>query len=84
MVWQTYSSHSYLYFNGEDVILSREGIQQGDGLGSFLFSLGIMDLVSSCSSEFSAWYLDDGTVAGHPSAVYEDLSKINNAAESLV
>jgi hypothetical protein len=31
-VWQAYSSETNLSF-GEDIVLSREGVQQGDPLG---------------------------------------------------
>ena len=76
MTKQSYSTPSYLYFGDKDILESREGVQQGDPLGSFLFSLGIMDLMKSCESELSIWYLDDGTVAGDPSVVHRDLTKI--------
>ena len=45
MVWQCYSSGSHLYF-GSDIIISATGIQQGDPLGGFLFSLGINDMIA--------------------------------------
>ena len=47
-------------------------VQQGDPLGPFLFSLGIADLTKNCSSEFSGWYLDDGTLAGNPDTIQAD------------
>ena len=59
---QCYAEKSSLRF-GSEIINSEEGVQQGDPLGPFLFSLGIQDLVSSCKSEFNVWYLDDGTLA---------------------
>ena len=63
--------------------MSRKGVQKGDPLGPFLFSLGIMDLMNSCTSEFNGWYLDDGTIAGDPKTVQDDLEKILQASESL-
>ena len=74
MVWQTYSTASYLYFN-EEVILSQEGVQEGDPLGPFLFSLGVRELMNSCSSESNIGYLDDATLADKPEIVLADLKK---------
>ena len=82
-VWQAYSERSYLYFNGEQIIHSREGVQQGDPLGPFLFSLALMDTIKSCKSESNIWYLDDGTIAGNPDVVKEDLDRILQASDSL-
>ena len=75
MVWQAYSKPSKLFFNDE-VLFSQEGVQQGDPLGPFLFSLGIMDLMKACSSEVNLWYLDDGTLGGNPETVQADLARI--------
>ena len=43
-VYQCYEESSYLFF-GNDTLDSSEGVQQGDPLGPFLFSLAIMDIV---------------------------------------
>ena len=83
MVWQAYSSKSFLYFGEDDIINSTEGVQQGDPLGPFLFSLGIRDLMRSCESPLSIWYLDDGTVCGKPETVHADLRRILAASDSL-
>ena len=83
MTWQSYAKASNLYFNGQDIIQSREGVQQGDPMGPLLFSLAIQDLVNSCKSELNTWYLDDGLVAGTPDDVHHDLSKILEASNSL-
>ena len=69
MAWQSYSQSSYLYFNGTRILESREGVQQGDLLGPYLFSLGTMELMKSCSSPMSVWYLDDATLAGQPDEI---------------
>ena len=81
-VWQAYSSQTNLTF-GEDIVLSREGVQQGDPLGPFLFALGIADLTRECTSEFNCWYLDDGTIGGTVAQVLEDYDKILAAGNSL-
>ena len=83
MVWQAYSTPSYLYFGDEDIIQSREGCQQGDPLGPLLFALGIRDLMNSCQSEVNIWYLDDATVCGDPETVMQDLTRIMAASNSL-
>ena len=75
---QCYAEKSSLRF-GSEIIDSEEGVQQGDPLGPFLFSLGIQDLVSSCKSEFNVWYLDDGTLAGDFETVIADATMITNS-----
>ena len=65
-----------------DTIHSQEGVQQGDPLGPFLFSLGIQDLINDCTSEFNCWYLDDGTIAGDVRSVLKDATLITNAFSS--
>ena len=79
-VYQNYGQHSSLLF-GDGIIESSEGVQQGDPLGPFLFSLGIMDIVKSMHSELNIWYLDDGTIAGDAEVVlkcYEEIMKAKN------
>ena len=76
MAWQAYSKESNLYFNGTDVIGSKEGIQQGDPLGPFYFALGILSLMKSMKSEVNIWYLDDASLCGSPEEVREDFDRI--------
>ena len=63
-VFQCYSSSTNLFFGEKEIIKSKEGIQQGDPLGPFLFSLVIQELVKSCESPLNIFYLDDGTLGG--------------------
>ena len=65
------------------IIASQEGVQQGDPLGPLLFSLAIQGLASSLSSDFNAWYLDDGTLGGDPGVVLDDFRKIIAAKDEL-
>ena len=86
-VYQCYSKETGLFFgfNSENgcIINSEEGIQQGDPLGPFLFSLTINHLIRSCKSELNLWYLDDGTIASDTETVLADYKKILEAGESL-
>ena len=63
--------------------LFDEGVQQGDPLGPFLFSLTINQLIKSCQSELNVWYLDDGTLAGDTETVLADYQMILGAGSEL-
>ncbi|GKB50045.1 putative reverse transcriptase domain-containing protein [Tanacetum coccineum] len=62
-----YSNPARLYY-GEHTLWSCQGVQQGDPLGSLLFSLVLHPLIYKIRDSFSlslhAWYLDDGTIVG--------------------
>ena len=64
-------------------VVSAEGIQQGDPLGPMLFCLGIHNMVSSLSSEFKAFYLDDGTLGGSVEDMVADLRRIEDQGKAL-
>ena len=59
----SYAQPSFLFF-GLHVILSQEGPQQGDPLAPLLFCTTVHPLISSLSSDLTAGYLDDLTLAG--------------------
>ena len=80
-VYQCYGKESNLFF-GEDSIQSSEGVQQGDPLGPFLFSLAVMDVIKKMKSDLNVWYLDDGTLAGNVNTVLEDYQQILSAIKS--
>jgi len=44
------------------IIISEEGAQQGDSLGSLLFCLAIPPIVVKLLSEFNVWHIDGGTI----------------------
>ncbi|GKC88097.1 reverse transcriptase domain, reverse transcriptase zinc-binding domain protein [Tanacetum coccineum] len=62
-----YSNPARLYY-GYHTLWSCQGVQQGDTLGPFLFSLMLHLLICKIRDSFSlsvhAWYLDDGTIVG--------------------
>ena len=58
-----------LFVNDDTIIDSKNGSQQGDPLGPFLFCLVIDQLIKEISKKYGTkvlnlWYLDDGTIAG--------------------
>ena len=81
-VYSAFSSPSILMW-GDGQLLSTEGIQQGDPLGPMLFCLGIHKLVSSLSSEFCIFYLDDGTIGGNFEELQANLEKIEDHEKAL-
>ena len=64
-------------------VLSAEDIQQGDPLGPMRFCLGTHKLVSSLSSEFSVFYLDNGTIGGNFKDLQADLGVIESEGKAL-
>ena len=81
-VYAAYSAPSVLLWDGEQV-LSAEGVQQGDRLGPLLFCLFIHKIVSSLSSEFIVFYLDDGTLGGSFEDLQADLHRIEVEGQAL-
>ena len=56
---------------GDNQILSRCGVQQGDPLGSLGFALTLQPIMERIKTEVpglktNAWYLEDGTLCGSP------------------
>ena len=64
-------------------MLSAEGIQQGDPLGSMLFCLGTYNLVASLSSEFTVNYPDDGTIGGSIADIETNIQQIVDQEKAL-
>ena len=60
-VHSSYCQSSSLMWEN-DVVLSSEGVQQGDPLGPLLFCLSIHKMCVKLKSELAVFYLDDGTL----------------------
>lgn len=81
-IHQCYATKSYLVY-GKDIILSEEGVQQGDPLGPLLFCLVIQPIIDSLQSKINEWYLDDGSIGGNIDVVIEDIKTIISASEDV-
>ena len=60
----------FFLYNHSDVIVSSNGVQQGDPLGPFLFSLvlaPIVDEIQALSPNLNLWYLMMGSLWAVPS-----------------
>ena len=79
-VFQCYATTSSLFYGDSFKIDSKEGVQQGDPLGPFLFSLPTMDIINSCNSQLKVFYLDDGTLGGDVDTVLKDYQFIQTVA----
>ena len=77
-----YGRSTTLLHNG-DIVTSAEGMQQGDPLGPYGFSLALQNLVSKMTSEINCWYLDDGCIAGPVEQVSKDSESIQSLQTDL-
>jgi len=68
---------------GEYLLLWDEGIQQGNPLGPLLYCVSSLKLARSMTSEFNAWFLDDGSLGGHVSSLLCDLETIRGVGPSI-
>ena len=78
LVYSSYSSPSSLFW-GNEVILSAEGVQQGDPLGPLLFCLSLHRFIQHLHSPFCVAYLDDISLGGPVSSLVHDLEVIEDA-----
>ena len=72
-----------LLFCGDCVLESADGVQQGDPLGPLLFCLTIQPLILKLRSEFSVFYLDDGTIGGQVEDIIHDLQLVEEEASHI-
>ena len=81
-VYSAYSAPSSLYW-GDKILLSQEGIQQGDPLGPLLFCLAIFRIQSRLVSQLRLLYLDDITLGGSLVQIEHDLQVIEEESSDL-
>lgn len=82
-----YGQHPFL-FHHMGILSSSTGVQQGDPLGPFLFSVALHKLVLRISERvpsllLHAWYLDDGIFCGSSEDVLVVLKMIEDSASWL-
>ena len=77
LVNEAYFNSSTL-FAGEHCILFSRAIQQDDPLGSALSALTVDKIAKDALSELNIWYLDDATIGGQASSVFNAATKIIN------
>ncbi|MDP3213170.1 MAG: reverse transcriptase family protein [Deltaproteobacteria bacterium] len=78
-----YGIEGQLFINDDTCIASREGVQQGDPLGPFLFCLAMHPVLSELTASHPQCkvlaYMDDISILGPPAAafrVFEDLKTL--------
>uniref|UniRef100_A0A8D9A4C8 Reverse transcriptase domain-containing protein n=1 Tax=Cacopsylla melanoneura TaxID=428564 RepID=A0A8D9A4C8_9HEMI len=81
-LWQCYASPSMLFF-GHKTIPSQVGCQQGDPTSTLTFSLAIHPIVRMLKSKLNLFYLDDGTLAGDPKTVLEDVNTLIRESKKI-
>ena len=82
-----YSCQPFLFL-GKDSIRSCYGVQQGDPLCPLGFALTLHPLIEKIKAELprltlNAWYLDDGTLMGHPEDLAAALHIVERNGPSL-
>ena len=78
LIYSAYSTPSTLFW-ADHTILSTEGVQQGEPLGSLLFCLSLHCHCASLSSTFCVTYVDDMSVGGDVENILHDVDIIGEA-----
>ena len=75
-----------------EIIESLNGAQQGDPLGPLLFSIALQRIVTGIQEDLktegidlamNCWFLDDGTIAGTPTAVAAAIELLSNRGPTI-
>jgi hypothetical protein len=87
LVGYLYSAQGRL-LAGDSCIYSCQGVQQGDPLGPFLFSLVLQELLFKIRNNFpnlilNLWYLDDGSLVGSNDDLLQILKLIDSEGAAL-
>jgi hypothetical protein len=80
LVFSCYSSPTSLFWEGR-VIMSAEGVQQGDPLGPLLFCLTLHNPSLHLCSELCILYLDDFTLGGEVDTLLQDLDIVMSLSD---
>ena len=75
----SYGTPSFLS-NNDNIIMSEEGVQQGDPLGPLLFCLTIQPIIAKLKCPLNVWYMDDGTLGGEVEHVNQDFITLKEEA----
>lgn len=84
-IWQCYGSPSHLLIRGRPLLSSASGVQQGDPLGPFLFSLALHPVLSKLKTDTThpLAYMDDIYLTGKPDGIVSLLHTISEGLAPL-
>ena len=80
LVFSAYSASSSLFWE-DRILLSSEGVQQGDPLGPLLFCITLHHFLAPLRSSFRVAYLDDVTLGGSVASLCKDISTLKGAED---
>jgi hypothetical protein len=83
----SYATGAPLYYKGDILAYSREGVRQGDPLGPALFALGLHPVLQQLRAEFTEVgiyaYLDDVTFTGPLSQLSQLFARFRQLCEDI-